>query len=135
MALKLVAPLPETPRSRSRSLGSKFADAILLAEVYARSRGRCVYCQAPADSLDHVDPEGPHALQNLAAACKTCNSKKGRRTPDQWRAAEARKADKKRAEATRKLLTQALEVAPPGAGEPLPEYLRRLALMLERLQK
>lgn len=52
--------------------------------------GPCVYCGSPdARSLDHVIPVsrgGPRwDIANLVRACRTCNSSKGNRTPDEWR--------------------------------------------------
>ncbi len=44
--------------------------------VFARDGGRCVYCGAPATSLDHVVPKsrgGPHSWDNVVSACARCN--------------------------------------------------------------
>jgi 5-methylcytosine-specific restriction endonuclease McrA len=44
--------------------------------VFARDGGRCVYCSAPATSLDHVVPKsrgGPHTWDNVVSACGRCN--------------------------------------------------------------
>jgi 5-methylcytosine-specific restriction endonuclease McrA len=41
--------------------------------------GRCVYCMAPATTIDHVQSlarGGKHALDNIVPACKPCNAKK-----------------------------------------------------------
>lgn len=72
--------------------------------VFARDGGRCVYCNAPATSLDHVVPKsrgGQHVWENVVSACGRCNHAKAdrvitelgwglRRTPQapsgaQWR--------------------------------------------------
>ncbi len=58
--------------------------------VFARDGWRCVYCRGPADTLDHVLPRsrgGPHAWDNVVAACARCNHHKGDRTPAEmgWR--------------------------------------------------
>ncbi len=48
---------------------------------------QCVYCGAPAESRDHVIPWALGGLAvegNIVPACKSCNSSKGPRTPDQW---------------------------------------------------
>ena len=40
----------------------------------------CPYCGRPADTVDHVIPValgGTDTLDNLVAACKRCNSRKG----------------------------------------------------------
>jgi 5-methylcytosine-specific restriction endonuclease McrA len=50
--------------------------------VFARDGGRCVYCNAPATSLDHVVPKsrgGPHTWDNVVSACARCNHGKADR--------------------------------------------------------
>jgi len=50
--------------------------------VFARDGGRCVYCSAPATSLDHVVPRsrgGAHAWENVVSACGRCNHVKADR--------------------------------------------------------
>jgi 5-methylcytosine-specific restriction endonuclease McrA len=50
--------------------------------VFARDGGRCVYCNAPATSLDHVIPKsrgGPHSWDNVVSACARCNHVKADR--------------------------------------------------------
>lgn len=55
--------------------------------VLTRDGHRCAYCRGRADSVDHVvprsRPEGRHAWSNLVAACRTCNGRKGNRTPEE----------------------------------------------------
>ncbi len=54
--------------------------------VFARDDYRCQYCGGRADSIDHVVPRsrgGPHAWDNLVAACRPCNIAKRDRTPDE----------------------------------------------------
>jgi 5-methylcytosine-specific restriction endonuclease McrA len=51
--------------------------------VFARDGGRCVYCQAPATSLDHVVPRsrgGGHVWENVVSCCRRCNHAKADRT-------------------------------------------------------
>jgi len=51
--------------------------------VLARDNNRCVYCGAPATSLDHVVPKsrgGQHAWDNVVAACSRCNHAKADRS-------------------------------------------------------
>jgi 5-methylcytosine-specific restriction endonuclease McrA len=51
--------------------------------IFARDGGRCVYCQAPAETIDHVHPRskgGEHAWENVVAACAKCNHHKGDKT-------------------------------------------------------
>lgn len=52
--------------------------------VFARDDYRCQYCGEGADSIDHVVPRsrgGSDDWDNLAAACRSCNSAKRNRTP------------------------------------------------------
>ena len=47
--------------------------------VFARDGGRCQYCGASAENLDHVIPRskgGPHTWENVVAACRPCNTRK-----------------------------------------------------------
>jgi len=44
--------------------------------IFARDGGRCVYCAAPATSIDHVIPRsrgGGHNWENVVSACHKCN--------------------------------------------------------------
>jgi len=50
--------------------------------VFARDGGRCVYCNSPANSLDHVVPKsrgGQHSWDNVVSACGRCNHAKADR--------------------------------------------------------
>ncbi len=52
--------------------------------VFLRDGGRCQYCGAPAEDVDHVLPRsrgGPHHWENVVAACRRCNAAKQDRTP------------------------------------------------------
>ncbi len=54
--------------------------------VFARDEYRCQYCGKRADSIDHVVPRSRGGLdvwENLAAACRRCNTVKRDRTPDE----------------------------------------------------
>ncbi len=47
--------------------------------VFARDGHRCQYCGASAENIDHVIPRskgGPHAWDNVVAACRPCNTRK-----------------------------------------------------------
>jgi 5-methylcytosine-specific restriction endonuclease McrA len=51
--------------------------------VFARDNGRCVYCNLPATTIDHVIPRskgGRHIWENVAAACTRCNHIKADRS-------------------------------------------------------
>lgn len=56
-------------------------------KVYDRDKGICRYCGAQQHteySVDHVIPKsqgGLSHIDNLVLSCKSCNSKKGKRTP------------------------------------------------------
>ena len=59
-------------------------------EVFARDQQRCQYCGSTGVelTLDHVMPRhrgGPHEWENLVAACRPCNHRKGGRTPGEAR--------------------------------------------------
>lgn len=52
--------------------------------VFLRDDNRCQYCGKGAENLDHVVPKsqgGQHMWENVVAACRRCNSRKGGRTP------------------------------------------------------
>lgn len=47
--------------------------------IFSRSEGKCVYCGAKAEEIDHVVPRsngGTNSTYNLVAACRRCNEKK-----------------------------------------------------------
>lgn len=51
--------------------------------VFARDSGRCQYCGGPAENIDHVVPRskgGQHTWENVVAACRRCNTRKGNRS-------------------------------------------------------
>jgi 5-methylcytosine-specific restriction endonuclease McrA len=50
--------------------------------VFARDSHRCQYCGAAAESIDHIIPRskgGEHTWENVVAACRSCNVRKGDR--------------------------------------------------------
>jgi len=52
--------------------------------VFARDKSTCQYCGDRAENLDHVIPRsrhGTHTWENVVAACRPCNTRKGNRTP------------------------------------------------------
>ncbi|WP_430149172.1 HNH endonuclease [Paenibacillus cisolokensis] len=74
---------PANPAVKSKkSIPSK-----LRKEVFERDRYRCRYCGSHKDLvIDHILPEsrgGPTTRENLATACKVCNTYKGARTPEE----------------------------------------------------
>jgi 5-methylcytosine-specific restriction endonuclease McrA len=59
------------------------------SEVFARWRGLCAYCDAPAEHLDHIKPiarGGRDVLSNVIPACAACNLSKADQTLAQWAA-------------------------------------------------
>lgn len=47
--------------------------------IFSRSDGKCVYCGAKADEIDHVIPRsngGTNSTYNLVASCRACNERK-----------------------------------------------------------
>ncbi len=51
--------------------------------VCARDSYICAYCGGTADTMDHIVPRahgGKHTWENLTAACRPCNHKKGDKT-------------------------------------------------------
>jgi len=65
--------------------------------IYLRDAFTCRYCDRAMNplsddlSLDHVDPVGGDDDSNLVTSCISCNSRKGSRTPEAWRASAAAK--------------------------------------------
>jgi 5-methylcytosine-specific restriction endonuclease McrA len=64
-------------------------------EVFARDRGRCVYCGGVFENadltVDHVQPRmrnGDHSGGNLVTACQGCNTRKGARRLSEFLAAD-----------------------------------------------
>jgi len=54
--------------------------------VFARDGSICQYCGDRAENLDHVIPrsrDGTHTWENIVAACRPCNTRKGNRTPQE----------------------------------------------------
>jgi len=54
--------------------------------IFMRDDFACQYCDGPAENVDHVVPRsqgGSHVWDNVVAACRRCNTKKGGRTPEQ----------------------------------------------------
>lgn len=76
--------------------------------IFQKTGGRCWYCGQPLNDhwrgvtpypppnafhVDHVTPRkkgGSNKLENLVAACASCNLSKGNKTLDEWRRAQAR---------------------------------------------
>lgn len=70
--LKWARPSPD----RSTLISDELRSRIL--EKYEET---CVYCGGDAETVDHVRPRGGSEPENLVAACRPCNTKKGNNTP------------------------------------------------------
>lgn len=83
----LTVPSPTVIRLRHMvRVPRRHVAAVSRRAVFARDNYRCQYCGDRADSIDHVQPRsrgGMHAWENLAAACRPCNTSKRDRTPDE----------------------------------------------------
>lgn len=62
------------------------APAVTRAGVLKRDGRRCAYCQARAETVDHVVPRsrgGAHSWENCVACCARCNARKADRLLDE----------------------------------------------------
>lgn len=51
--------------------------------VFSKTKGRCAYCGAKAEEIDHIVPRskgGTDSVNNLTAACRACNERKSNLT-------------------------------------------------------
>jgi 5-methylcytosine-specific restriction protein A len=74
--------LREQRRGTSVQRGYSYRWQQVSAYVIRRDDGRCHYCGAEATTADHVIPKyrgGTDEPSNLVAACRPCNSAKGKR--------------------------------------------------------
>lgn len=83
-------PMPSVVRLRDYRRVPKRIQVLSRKNIYIRDGYRCQYCgmEFPARelTLDHVVPSsrgGPSRWENLVACCKSCNHRKGNRTPDE----------------------------------------------------
>ena len=63
----------------------------IVAELFARQNGRCVFCQvdltAVTQHLDHIMPlalDGPNTDDNVQLLCARCNTRKGAKHPAEF---------------------------------------------------
>ena len=80
---RLAIPSPDVVRlSRYVRIPYRGGAALTRRAVLDRDEHRCAYCQARADTVDHVVPRsrgGRHEWTNVVAACSRCNHRKGNR--------------------------------------------------------
>ena len=75
-----------TLRQRMRT-GKFVVPPIGVHDERQKLTGKCVYCNGPGTSVDHLIPRlagGPDSADNLVTACKSCNSSKGGRDLYDW---------------------------------------------------
>ena len=76
-------PEPSVVRlSRYIRLPHERAVSVNRRTVFARDQHPCQYCGGTAESIDHVVPRsrgGTHTWENVVAACRRCNLRKGDR--------------------------------------------------------
>lgn len=70
-----------------------YNDMRLIKAVRARDGNVCQYCGKTVNwddrrgvnggTYDHVDPDGGNAIENVVVCCRSCNSKKSGRTPEE----------------------------------------------------
>lgn len=79
---------PEYSRPYCVYEGRQFIPTAVRRGVFERDSHTCQYCGSTERlSLDHVVPwsrGGKDTADNLVTACRSCNSKKNARTPDEW---------------------------------------------------
>jgi 5-methylcytosine-specific restriction endonuclease McrA len=71
-----------------RKLSATRESAVLALQRVALYGGKCYYCGAVADTIDHRIPicrGGTNLPANLVPACRSCNSRKRHRTESEWR--------------------------------------------------
>lgn len=83
----------EASREWDRRRKELYTQPGLVEEVRARDQDRCRYCGTPVNwkdrrgpiggQYDHVIPRGENTASNIVVACRSCNFKKGGRTPDE----------------------------------------------------
>ena len=76
----------------ARAKAAELRDSELLAAIRRRDLDRCRYCGRACNMhdrrsggglvADHVDPAVANGALNLVVACRGCNSRKGKRTPE-----------------------------------------------------
>lgn len=78
---------------RAKRKRGLYGDMDLVHAVRERDGDNCRYCDREVDwkdrksskggTYDHVDPDGGNDIDNIVVACRECNSRKNRRTPEQ----------------------------------------------------
>ncbi|MGC6586571.1 HNH endonuclease [Paenibacillus sp. Dod16] len=81
----------EKKSNRTSEMRKAYQDGTI-NKVKNRDCDCCRYCGNEVDwtdrktgkggTYDHVDPDGPTTFENLVVACRSCNSRKGKRLPE-----------------------------------------------------
>ena len=78
-------------RVNERRWHKNYQPPLTNAALFARDGNLCLYCGEAFEShqltRDHIIPVsrgGHHNWENSATACRSCNHRKGARTPDEW---------------------------------------------------
>lgn len=57
--------------------------------IHRKTGGKCGYCGTGLPekgfSVDHIDPYGPDDVDNYMASCRSCNSRKGQKSLEEYR--------------------------------------------------
>ena len=80
-------------RSITQTRKALHENPFLIHKIKERDKDHCRYCGnivswqdkrgASGATYDHVIPDGGNTLENVVVSCRSCNSKKGKRTPEQ----------------------------------------------------
>jgi hypothetical protein len=77
----------ELRRDPAYDVNKRQVTRIVAARVFQRDAFRCRYCGSCIDlSIDHIVPQKngrDDSIENLVTCCRSCNSRKGARTPEQ----------------------------------------------------
>lgn len=83
----------ESREKRRKALYNSVEGREVLEAVKRRDGSHCRYCwtevrwndrkSSSAATVDHLDPDGPNSVDNCVVACRSCNSAKGERTPEE----------------------------------------------------
>ena len=79
-------------QNRRNRLGGVRVEAAAWLTILERFGYCCAYCGHPSSEVgtlaqEHVIPisrGGRHAVENIVPACKSCNSSKGAKLPEEW---------------------------------------------------
>lgn len=83
----------EAEKAYSKRKYALYNDMRLIKAVRARDGDFCRYCGkrvnwnnrkgADGGTYDHVDPDGDNTIDNIVVSCRSCNSRKSDRTPEE----------------------------------------------------